>query len=140
MLFDEDYYYCFIDEKEFDSKCLFVNKNGIDKCKREIITYYKDNEKIIKKVKSMDNYLSLEDLKDKQIITKYYIETFKLKSFDLTDKIYVKIFGLGCYFKYLKKEDFNECKESEEVVKKYFDNYDKKYIKLNDYEFLKGVE
>ena len=97
MLFDEKNYYFFIDEVSFDAQAIFAKNNGYDICKRKIITYYGDKNNPVKEVKTADNYFKIKDTNDK-VITKYYIETFKINNFELVDQTYVKIFGLGCYF------------------------------------------
>lgn len=139
MLFDEKNYYFFIDEVSFDAQAIFAKNNGYDICKRKIITYYGDKNNPVKEVKTADNYFKIKDTNDK-VITKYYIETFKINNFELVDQTYVKIFGLGCYFAYSKDEEeaVYEKKDDEELVKQRFANYDQNYLKLDDKEFLKG--
>ena len=90
-------------------------------------------------MKTADNYFKIKDTNDK-VITKYYIETFKINNFELVDQTYVKILGLGCYFVYSKDEEeaVYEKKDDEELVKQRFINYDQNYLKLDDKDFLKG--
>lgn len=138
MLFDDRYEYCLIDEAEFDSMALFAENHCYDKCNRKIIMFYYVDKKICKTVKTLDNYFLTNDLKNEEIITKYYIETFNLNGFELTDRIYVRIYGVGCFFKYLKTEKYLEPKTDENIIKQKFVEYDKKYLQGSDEAFLKG--
>lgn len=140
MLFDDQYYYSAIDEDEFDSMVLFVQNHGYDRCKRKIITFYQLDDKIKKQIKTQDNFFKQETFNDKDIITKYYVETFDLFNFEITNRTYVRIFGFGSYFRYLKTEEMSnyEYKTNEKIMKEKFQNYDQNYLQLDDQTFLKG--
>lgn len=140
MLFDDQYYYSSIDEAEFDSMALFVQNHGYDKCKRKIITFYQSNDEIKKQIKTQDNFLKQEIFHNKDIVTKYYIETFDLFGFEITNRTYVRIFGFGSYFRYLKTEEMSryEHKTNEKIIKEKFRNYDQHYLQFDEKAFLKG--
>ena len=127
MLYDDKAFYVFVSEDEYHTKKMYYKSNELNG--RLIISYYKKEDDIVIKI----NYpgkeiLSKEvDLKEYNIITKYYIERMESNGYEEYPTTYEKVYGLGTY----KKFFVNGFNPSMSSVKKYLEYDYLEYEKLN---------
>ncbi len=129
MLYDNKAFYVFVSDEEYHTKKMYYRGNELNG--RLIITYYKKDDDIVIKI----NYPNKEiiskeiDLKDYEIVSKYYIERIESNGYEEYPTTYEKVYGLGIYKKYFVS-NYNPEMSS---VKKYLE-YD--YI---EYDELKKI-
>lgn len=127
MLYDDKAFYVFVSEDEYHTKKMYYKSNELNG--RLIISYYNKEDDIVIKI----NYpgkeiLSKEvDLKEYNIITKYYIERMESNGYEEYPTTYEKVYGLGTY----KKFFVNGFNPSMSSVKKYLEYDYLEYEKLN---------
>ena len=127
MLYDDKAFYVFVSEDEYHTKKMYYKSNELNG--RLIISYYKKEDDIVIKINYPDKeILSKEvDLKEYNIITKYYIERMESNGYEEYPTTYEKVYGLGTY----KKFFVNGFNPSMSSVKKYLEYDYLEYEKLN---------
>ena len=127
MLYDDKAFYVFVSEDEYHTKKMYYKSNELNG--RLIISYYKKEDDIVIKINYPDKEILSKDvdLKEYNIITKYYIERMESNGFEEYPTTYEKVYGLGTY----KKFFVNGFNPSMSSVKKYLEYDYLEYEKLN---------
>ncbi len=127
MLYDDKAFYVFVSEDEYHTKKMYYKSNELNG--RLIISYYKKEDDIVIKINYPDKEILSKDvdLKEYNIITKYYIERMESNGYEEYPTTYEKVYGLGTY----KKFFVNGFNPSMSSVKKYLEYDYLEYEKLN---------
>lgn len=127
MLYDDKAFYVFVSEDEYHTKKMYYRSNELNG--RLIISYYKKDNDIVIKINYPDKEILSKDvdLKEYNIITKYYIERMESNGYEEYPTTYEKIYGLGTYKKFFV-DGYNPNMSS---VKKYLEYDYLEYEKLN---------
>ena len=127
MLYDDKAFYVFVSEDEYHTKKMYYKSNELNG--RLIISYYKKEDDIVIKINYPDKEILSKDvdLKEYNIITKYYIERMESNGYEEYPTTYEKIYGLGTYKKFFV-DGYNPNMSS---VKKYLEYDYLEYEKLN---------